>query len=231
MSRPIPPWPLLPLLAALLLLCQCASHPTPPLAQVQQERWSRVTEKLASAAPRDERGRPVAWHFSIRPAPGINARSQSGGRVEVNSGTLPFVRNDAELAAVLAHEMAHVTAGHHGIQTAETWTNLLAGAGLAAILMNGGMEHGAAIVAAGGCCVTFNLTALAARRREREFEADRLSLDLLRRAGYPAAAAVTFWERYAAVRLANGQTGGRWWQSHPADTGRVQRLQKMAESR
>jgi predicted Zn-dependent protease len=228
---------ILPLLvpALLALLCQCAAPPrraaSPPPATPDTARWTRVTGRLAQAAPADDRGKPVPWAFSLRNAHGINARSWPDGRVEVNAGTLTFVENDSELAAVLAHEMAHVTGGHHRKQIAESWVNLLAGAALAAILTHQGTDAGPAAALATGAVLTVNVTALAARRRAREAEADRLSLDLLRQAGYPPQAAVDFWERYAVARLATGHRSGNWWQSHPADHERISRLRRMTATR
>ncbi len=219
----------------MVLLCQCAAPPRPPaapaLAPEQASRWTRVTAALAAAAPVDRRGKTISWRFSVREVPGINARSWPDGRVEVNAGTLAFVRNDGELAAVMAHEMAHVTGRHHLRQLAEGWSNLLTGVALAAILAHEGTDDTQALAIAGSAVLTVNVTALAARRRAREFEADRLSMDLLRQAGYRASAAADFWERYAAVRRAQGRSGGRWWQSHPADVERVRRLRAMAASR
>lgn len=227
------PWPRLAPLAALLLFCQCAAPPRAAPAQpaASTERWTRVTTALARAAPMDESGRPVRWHFSVRQAHGVNARSWPDGRVEVNAGTLGFVRNEDELAAVLAHEMAHVTGGHHRRQIAEGWVNLLAGGALATLLAHAGNDEATALALAGGAVLTVNVTALAAQRRAREIEADGLSLDLLRRAGYPALAAVEFWERYAVVRKAHGLASGRWWQSHPPDAERVRRLRELAAGR
>lgn len=221
--------------ALLALLCQCASPSrhagTVAPAASDRARWARVTNRLAQATPTDARGRPVGWDFSLRHAHGINARSWPGGRVEVNAGTLTFVENDSELAAILAHEMAHVTSGHHRRQIVESWTNLLAGAALAAILTHQGTDHGPAAALGIGAVLSVNVTALAARRRTREAEADRLSLDLLRLAGYPPLAAVDFWERYATARAAGGRQSGRWWQSHPADSIRISRLRQMATTR
>jgi predicted Zn-dependent protease len=234
-SCPLRQLPLPVLLAAMVLLCQCAAPPRPPatpaLSPGQASRWTRVTDALAATAPVDRRGKAIAWRFSVREVPGINARSWPDGRVEVNAGTLSFARNDGELAAVLAHEMAHVTGRHHHRQLAEGWSNLLAGAALAAILAHEGTDDAGALAFAGSAVLTVNVTALAARRRDREFEADRLSMELLRKAGYPASAAGDFWERYAAVRRTQGRSGGRWWQSHPADAERVRRLRTMAASR
>ena len=224
------------LLTGLSLLCQCATPPAttshPPVVRAAEPaRWDRVTTNLAAAVPVDDQGQAVLWRFSIRDAAGMNALSWPDGRLEINGGILPFVKSDAELAAVLTHEMAHVFHRHHRIQIAESWTTLLAGAAVGVALSQ--QENGALTSAAGasGTVLTVNVTALAARRRAREFEADATSLDLLRRAGYPPQAAVEFWERYARARTAAGQRNGRWWQAHPPDTQRVRRLQQLAAAR
>jgi predicted Zn-dependent protease len=226
------------LLTGLSLLCQCATPPPPatpshpPAVQAAgPARWDRVTTNLAAAVPADDQDEAVRWRFSIRDAAGINALSWPDGRVEINRGILPFVRSDAELAAVLTHEMAHVFHRHHRLQIAESWTTLLAGAALGVVLGQQGNDPLTSAAGASGAILTVNVTALAARRRAREFEADATSLDLLRRAGYPPQAAVGFWERYARARTATGQRNGRWWQAHPPDTERVRRLQQRAAAR
>ena len=224
------------LLTGLSLLCQCATppcatdHPPTPGAP-SPTRWDRVTKILAAAVPVDDRGQTVAWRFSIREGPGINAVSWPDGRVEVNGGILPFVKSDAELAAVLTHEMAHVFHRHHRIQIIESWTAMLAGAAVGVILTHQENDTLTAVAGASGAVLTVNLTALAARRRTREFEADATSLGLLRRAAYPPQAAVEFWDRYAQARAAAGYLNGRWWQSHPPDAERVRRLQQLADAR
>lgn len=224
------------LLTGLSLLCQCATAPSatdPALhpGAPGPTRWDRVTKILTAAVPVDDRGQMVDWRFSIREGPGINAVSWPDGRVEVNGGILPFVKSDAELAAVLTHEMAHVFHRHHRIQIVESWTTLLAGAAVGVILTHQGNDTLTAASGAGGAVLTVNLTALAARRRAREFQADATSLDLLRHAGYPPQAALEFWDRYAQARAAAGYLNGRWWQSHPPDAERVRRLQQLAAAR
>ena len=221
--------------ALLAVLCQCAAPPrrmeTPSFATPEAMRWKRVTATLAAAIPADDRGQAVAWRFSVRNALGINARSWPDGRVEVTSGTLTFVKNDAELAAVTAHEMAHVFCRHGLQQAMESWAVILGGAALGAVIAAQDGETGTASGVASGTILTVSLTALTARRREQEYEADRVSLDLLRRAGYPTQAAVTFWDRYADHRAGHGLGGGGWWKAHPPDAERVRRLRKMAAGR
>ena len=173
----------------------------------------------------------MAWKFSVRPAAGINARSWPDGRIEVTSGTLGFVKTEAGLAAVTAHEMAHVFCRHGRQRAMESWAVILGGAALGAIIAAQDGQTGAALGIASGAVLTISLTILTARQREQEYEADRVSLDLLRRAGYAPKAAVDFWERYAAHRAGHGLGQGGWWKEHPPDAERVRRLQQMTGDR
>lgn len=221
------------LTAALLLcalLCQCAM-PASRATPAPDTSWLRVSTRLAAAVPADRDGRPLRWTFSVRQAAGINARSWPNGRIEITSGTLGFVKNDAELAAVAAHEMAHVFCRHGRQRALETWTVLLGGAALAALLTRQDIDSAPALGTASGAVLTLSLTTLTARQRQQEYEADQVSLDLLRRAGYPPQAAVRFWERYAALRAKSGLGASKWWKAHPPDTDRVQRLRRAAATR
>lgn len=229
--------PLRLFLAATLIFgfCQCAAPPRRVKAErpatPETTRWKRVTATLAAAVPLDDRGDVVAWIFSVRNAPGINGRSWPDGRVEVTSGTLGFVRNEAELAAVTAHEMAHVFCRHGRQRAMESWAVILGGVALGAVIAAQDIERSAALGIAPGAVLALSLTTLTARQREQEYEADRVSLDLLCRAGYPPQAALDFWKRYAAHRAAQGLGNGGWWKAHPPDAERVRRLQQMTGDR
>lgn len=218
-------------------LCQCTTpisrkeEAAAPIPVAAAARWDRVATRLAANVRTDSGDRPVAWKFSVRQTPGLNARSWPDGRIEVTSGILTFVKTDAELAAVAAHEMAHVYCRHGRERAMESWTVLLGGAALGAVLAHQDGDSGKAIGLAAGAVLTVSSTALAARQRDQEFEADRVSLDLLRRAGYPAPASAAFWERYAAHRASHGLGHGGWWKSHPPDAVRLRRLREMAAGR
>lgn len=119
----------------------------------------------------------LAWHFTVLDSPAVNAFSLPGGYVYVTRGLLAYLNSEAELAGVLAHELGHVLA-----------------------------RHGSA--PAGADADTLR-QALAASRtegygREREFEANRLGVEALARAGYNPQAfldvmgTLKLQERYAA---------------------------------
>lgn len=189
--------------------------------------WERVTARMAAAVPADRDGRAIQWRFSVRDAEGINARSRPDGRVDVTSATLPFVANDAELAAVLAHEMAHVYCRHGWQRAMESWAVLVGSAALGMIWSSREHDPGTASAVAGGLFLTVSSTALAARQRDQELEADAVSLDLLRRAGYPPSAAPEFWTRYTSTRSEQKLGKGGWWLPHPPDIIRLRRLREL----
>lgn len=112
-----------------------------------------------------ERG--CASRFQLIPGQGLNARAD-GRYVQVTAAIAEYVQDDAELAAVLAHEFAHNVLGHR-------------------------VRLDEAQVARG---FFGNFGRNARRIRETEVEADRLSVYLLERAGYDPEAAVRFWSRF-----------------------------------
>lgn len=229
MFRPLPQ---VLLTLGLALLCQCATPPRRPIETVSATpiiaRWTHVAGTLAAAIPVDVQGKRIPWKFSVRTAETINARSWPSGRVEITSGTLTFAKNEGELAAVTAHEMAHVFCRHGRQRALDSWATLLGGMALGAVTAAHDGATATALGVASGAILTVSLTALTARQREQEYEADRVSLILMSRAGYPVQGAVDFWERYAAHRARHGLGRGGWWKAHPPDAERVRRLRELA---
>lgn len=231
-------------MAVVLLLCQCR-HGTGAVGgrdrKDQKDQrdgrdlrggeearaWERVTGRMARAVPRDWDGRAIQWKFSVRESAGVNARSWADGRVEVTAGMLPFVANDAELAAVLAHEMAHVYCRHGWRRAVESWAVLAGSVAVGMIWSSRRDDPGTATAIGSGLFLTISSTALTARQRAQELEADAVSLDLLRRADYPAAAALEFWTRYSVARSDEKLGKGGWWMPHPPDALRLRRLRGL----
>jgi predicted Zn-dependent protease len=112
------------------------------------------------------------WEVTILDNTEVNAFCFPGGKIAVFTGLLRFVENDDQLAAVLAHEMAHALAHHVNEQMAEEQ-----------------VHHGQREAAW-----------LNAFEREQEREADHIGLLLMTFAGYNPEHAVHFWERLHRVR-------------------------------
>ncbi|MEY4642258.1 MAG: hypothetical protein RLZZ227_2252 [Pseudomonadota bacterium] len=136
---------------------------------------TRVGQKLASVSHRPE----LTYTFTIIDSPDINAFALPGGYVYINRGLMTFLTSEAQLAAVLGHEIGHITARHAvRQQTAGRASNVLtATASVASVLTTGTNVLGETAGLFGGALVS-------GYGREMELEADGLGAEYLRRAGY-----------------------------------------------
>jgi predicted Zn-dependent protease len=136
---------------------------------------NRVGQKLATVSHRPE----LSYTFTIIDSPDINAFALPGGYVYINRGLLTFLTSEAQLAAVLGHEIGHVTARHAvRQQTAGRASNVLtATASVASVLATGTNVLGETASLFGGALVS-------GYGREMELEADGLGAEYLRKAGY-----------------------------------------------
>jgi len=141
---------------------------------------NEVGQKLARASHRPG----LEYHFTVVDSPETNAFALPGGYIYITRGILAFMSSEAELAAVLGHELGHVTA-RHSVQQISAATAAQVGASLLQIFVpqtRGGLGD-AAIDLLGGAL-------LAGYGREHELEADRLGAEYLARTGYDPQAMV-----------------------------------------
>ncbi|MDA8128007.1 MAG: M48 family metalloprotease [Betaproteobacteria bacterium] len=150
-------------------------------APALQAYVNAVGQRLAKQSPRA--GLP--WHFTVVDSPDVNAFSLPGGYVYVTRGLLTYLNSEAELAAVVGHEIGHVNARH-----ALRWQNAspaapATGAALGSILMPPSRDQaGADVLQSLGKAFT------AGYGPEYELEADRLGAGYLAAAGYDPQAMV-----------------------------------------
>lgn len=146
-----------------------------------------------------------------------NAWALPGGKLGINRGLLTELQSEAELAAVLSHEIVHAAA-RHGARSVEQGTLLAAGAAIISVLA-ADQKHAELIdfTAQGGASLlNFRFG------REHELEADRYGMDYMLRAGYDPKAAVELQETF--VRLSGGKEAN-WlagmFSTHPPSQERV----------
>jgi predicted Zn-dependent protease len=173
------------LVVALALLPGCAGNSTSS-AKLHQEMLdqqaaydnaalqayvNRVGQHLVAYS--DEPG--TAFTFTVVDSPDINAFALPGGYVYINRGLLAYLENEAELAGVLAHEIGHVTAGHHTRQQTAAVTNKVV-ATTAYILTGSGDLADASNM--------YGTEVISGYGREMELEADGLAAQTMYKAGY-----------------------------------------------
>ncbi len=163
------------------------------------------------------------YEFTLVDSKEINAWCMPGGKVAVYSGILPVTRDDAGLATVMGHEIAHAIA-QHATERYSQMTLAQAGGGLLGAAVGGQSEGTQQIIAQlygiGG------QLALLKYSRNQESEADRLGLIFMSMAGYNPENAVAFWQRMAAAKEGNGAPP-EFLSSHPSDATRIAAIQKL----
>lgn len=160
------------------------------------------------------------WEFEVFEDSSANAFALPGGKVGVNTGLLKIATTDGQLAAVVAHEMAHVTSNHAQSRVQRNQTIALGGAILGAVLS--GSENGAQLgqMAQKGGEIAFGLTF----SRAQELEADQIGTVFMARAGYDPADAITLWQRMGA----NNSSGTpEFLSTHPVSSTRIQKLREF----
>jgi predicted Zn-dependent protease len=139
--------------------------------QALQDYINEVGQKLAHASQRPE----LEWHFTIVDSQEINAFALPGGYIYITRGILAYLNNEAELAAVLGHEIGHVCARHQvRQQTNQTLAGIL-GAGAAIFTGSAAVADLANI---GGQAL------LSGYGRDMELEADHLGAQYIAKTGY-----------------------------------------------
>jgi predicted Zn-dependent protease len=148
----------------------------------------------------------------------VNAMALPGGFFYVNSGLLLAADEEAEMAGVMAHEIAHVAACHYGREM--TRYNLLQMASLPAIFMGGALGYGIYEGMGLGIPLTFLHFS-----RGFEAEADYLGIEYMYRSGYDPSAFVSFFEKIQAMEKKKPGTLSKAFDTHPQTPDRIEKSQ------
>lgn len=182
--------------------------------RLADEEWQNYLAEIGRRIVAVSDRKNLEYHFTVIESDEINAFAAPGGHVYFYTGLLKGMENEAELAAVMAHEISHVVA-RHGVKRMQA----VMGASLAYQLVFGGEEQSQALQAAVG--VGMNL-AFSGYSREAEREADDFGIQYMVKAGYDPAGAITMFEKLAA---AGGSGGGSVFEklasSHPDTQERI----------
>lgn len=152
-----------------------------------------------------------------------NAFCLPGGKVGVYTGILPLTLNEAGLATVVGHEVAHASARHGGERMSHALLVELGGMGLAAALQNKPAATIDLAMAAYGITTTVGHSL--PHSRKQELEADYMGLLYMARAGYDPNEAIAFWQRFQQYSSQHGGSVPEFLSTHPLDSRRIRELQ------
>lgn len=183
----------------------------------QHQRVQAITQRLI---PHTSVFRPDAaqwkWEINVQTSEDVNAYCMPGGKIMVYSGLIEGLdATDAELAAVIGHEIAHALREHSRERISRAYAEQLALTGVAVAT---GASNTTMALASQVSAVTFTLP----HSREQEAEADRIGLELMARAGYDPNASVTLWQKMAK---ASGGGPPEFLSTHPASGSRIKDLE------
>jgi predicted Zn-dependent protease len=194
------------------------------------EMVSRVGNRIAKAITEyytaENKGailQGYQWEFNLVDSKDVNAWCMPGGKVVVYTGILPVTQNEAALAVVMGHEIAHAIAQHGNERMSQ---GLLAeGLGTVGSVLTSGnpvVNNIFNTVYAPGA----QIGVLLPNSRKQELEADQYGLIFAAMAGYNPNEAVSFWERMSKV--GGGQKPPEFLSTHPSDETRIQRVKSYA---
>jgi len=189
-----------------------------PVAQAVE----RVGKSVASVSEEPD----LPWEFVVIDRPTNNALPLPGGKVFIYRGLLAEMTNEAQLAAVLAHEVGHVTAEHHD-QRYQSQVGLgivVAGIGAAAGFSDSEFAQYAGVAASAGGGLLISKWG-----RDDESQSDRLGLRYMTKAGYNPRGMVQLMEILDGA--SGGSAGGivEWTQTHPLPATRIRRTSEIIE--
>lgn len=161
------------------------------------------------------------WEFNLVQDTQINAFCLPGGKIVVYEGLLPVTQDEASLAIVLGHEIAHAVAKHSAERLSNAYKQEYGLQVLGALATGAGVSNemvqlGQLVAGAGGQFFTAGFS------RKQESEADHLGLIFAAMAGYDPQVAITFWQR---MSQATGGGSSSLLSDHPSDADRISNLQ------
>ncbi len=182
-------------------------------------RYRNQVDRVASRLTRVINLPNAQWEFVVFEDATPNAFALPGGKVGINTGMFQITQNEAGLATVLAHEIAHVTSNHADARIKNQQTIGL-GAAVLGSLLGGESASSATQLLGGAGNIAFGLTF----SRSQELEADRIGALFMARAGYNPNEAIAMWERFAAYNNARGSQGAEFLRTHPLNETRISAL-------
>ena len=161
------------------------------------------------------------WEFNLVQDQQVNAFCMPGGKIVVYEGLLPVTQNEASLAIVLGHEIAHAVAKHSAERLSNEYKNQYGTQILGAVLQGVGVGEGTQQLISLGTSLGGKLWTSGFSRKQ-ESEADHMGLVFAAMAGYDPQVAVSFWQRMAA----QGTGSSSLFSDHPSDAKRIKDIQE-----
>lgn len=186
------------------------------------EKLTRSADQFLRQKGYASRLSSIRWEFTVFDRPEVNAFVLPGGKVAFFTGILPICRDEAGIATVMSHELAHAIARHGNERVSQQLAITTGLTSLSLALQRKPNETRNLILAAAGAGAMVGLALPFSRLHESE--ADKMGLVFMALAGYDPRTSIDFWQRMA-------QQGGarvpEFLSTHPSHQTRINELQKF----
>ena len=177
---------------------------------------SKAVQAFLKKKGNTKRIKNYKWEFNLINDKVANAWCMPGGKVVFYTGILPITQDEAGVAVVMGHEIAHAIARHGNERMSQQLLVATGGIGLSLALKEKPKEMRDLFLSSYGIGSTLGVLKYS---RTHESEADKMGLVFMAMAGYDPEAAVRFWERMAAQ--SNAAQPPEFVSTHPSDERRI----------
>ena len=202
-------------------------HPSVPSSDANAQMVTNVGRKVSAAVEQFMRQNKMAdrvngykWEFNTVNSKEINAWCMPGGKIVVYTGLLPVTQDEASLAFVMGHEIAHAVARHGNERMSQMLIAATGGIALDVALQNKSSETRTMFLGAYGAGAY--LGAILPFSRLHETEADKLGMIFMAMAGYDPHVGVALWQRMA--KASGGGKPPEIISTHPSDQTRINNI-------
>lgn len=185
-------------------------------------RMAAAVEKYLKDNGYQDRVADFKWEFNLVDNKEPNAWCMPGGKVVFYTGILPLTKNDAGVAVVMGHEIAHAVARHGNERMSQQMLVQFGGIALSEAIKTKPEETQALFQSAYGLGTQYGV--MLPYSRQHEYEGDKLGLIFMAIAGYNPNEAVGFWERMAANSA--GKTP-EFLSTHPVEQNRIEAIKSF----
>lgn len=194
-------------------------------APVQNDKLNAYVNKVGQLIAQQSDRPELTYHFIVLDTDIINAFAAPGGYIFITQGAINQVQDEAELAAIIAHEMGHIELRHYVKKVGLRSQKTNAEEGLGAILAGGDRAAMQALSEALDATMEILFTK-GLQSKKDEYEADQTSVFLLANAGYDPSALKRYFSRIADINNSNTQTLA---ETHPPLADRITEITHLME--
>jgi predicted Zn-dependent protease len=187
------------------------------------ERIQRAVEQYFAQNQLSRELDGYGWEFNLVESDEVNAWCMSGGKVVVYTGILAITQDEAGLATVMGHEIAHAVAKHGNERMSQALMAEMGGTALSVALAQKPQQTRELWMTAFGLGAEVGV--LLPYGRLQEEEADHLGLIFMAMAGYDPNAALAFWQRMSAKKDAKSPPA--FLSTHPSDETRIRKIKAL----